>query len=608
MIKYFFLFIILCTSTLIAKESGFSKNNFKVGGYIGGNLNMHSPNTDGFDNANGFGINIGGLVDYHYNQMWEFGLRLGYHSAGAEIKNNFDVSLSYFEITPIVKAYTLVPIDELYFLAGLEFGININASLDNGENEIDMRGPSSRMGLAMGAGYDYKLNENWTISPEISFRLPFTNVSSDIPMDSWSVSQIRFGVNISYAFAKEKAPALPGSMIDVEVAGVYYYDENKNRKIVDNIVVEEVQYSELFPLVPYIFLDKNEAVPSASSQKLAVQAQTGAFAVESLPSDAIEINKSTLDIVGKRLTKYPNSAITITGNISLAGGEDKSTAKKRADFAKNYLVINYGVNPANITTKARQLPEKASGEKTEDGRAENRRIEIESSFPEVLEPILISKEKQSFASPKLIEFETVVKTSDTVVSWTMEISQADRLIKKINGHGSPGKIQWGIEANTLTSGPIPIDYLLSVTNSEGKSGTHTGSIPIEFYSYQRKKTEQRADKTISKFSLIVFDFDSPRISAHDQEILKKHVLPAIKYNSKVQIYGYSDRIGEKDYNQKLALARAENAKSILEANAKSVKFEVYGIGENLELYDNNLPVGRQLSRTVQIYIITPKEK
>jgi outer membrane protein OmpA-like peptidoglycan-associated protein/opacity protein-like surface antigen len=596
------------SNILIAEESGISKNDFRVGGYLGGNLNMHSPNVDNLDNANGFGINVGGLVDYHYNKMWDFGLRLGYHSAGAEISDNFDASLGYLEISPIVKVYNLIPVKEFYFLGGFEMGINLNASYDDGTNEQDIEDPSFRMGLAIGIGYNYKLNENWLISPEVSFRLPFTNISSATEMGDWKINQIRFGVNISYGFAKEKAPADPESVIDVGMNGVYYYDTDKTKKRVDNVVVEEVQYSELFPLVPYIFLEKNKAVPSSSSQKLAVEAQTGGFSIESLEVDAIEINKSTLDIIGERLTKYPNSAITITGNISVKDGEDKSTAQKRADFAKNYLVINYGVNPANIKTVARELPKKASGETTDDGRAENRRIEIQSSFSEVLEPIIISKDKQSFASPKLIEFDPIVKTSDSVVSWNLEISQADRLIKKLNGQNVSENIQWDISANSLTLGPIPIDYHLSVTNSEGRSDSHSGSIPIEFYSYDRKKTEQRADKTISKFSLIVFDFDSPNISTQDQEILKKHVLPAIKYNSNVQIYGYSDRIGEKDYNRRLALARAENAKSILEANAKSVKFEVYGIGENLELYDNELPIGRQLSRTVQIYIITPKEK
>ena len=113
---------------------------------------------------------------------------------------------------------------------------------------------------------------------------------------------------------------------------------------------------------------------------------------------------------------------------------------------------------------------------------------------------------------------------------------------------------------------------------------------------------------ISKFSLIVFDFDSPEISDEDKDILEKHVLQAIKYNSKIQIYGYTDRIGDTDYNQKLALKRAEKVKEFLQPKAKSAKIEVFGIGENIELFDNDVTIGRQLSRTVQVYVITPKEK
>jgi outer membrane protein OmpA-like peptidoglycan-associated protein len=85
-------------------------------------------------------------------------------------------------------------------------------------------------------------------------------------------------------------------------------------------------------------------------------------------------------------------------------------------------------------------------------------------------------------------------------------------------------------------------------------------------------------------------------------------LPAIKYNSTIQVFGYSDRIGEEDYNKKLALARADNVKNYLQTKAKGAKFEVFGVGENILLFDNDSPIGRNLSRTVQVYIVTPKEK
>ncbi len=93
-----------------------------------------------------------------------------------------------------------------------------------------------------------------------------------------------------------------------------------------------------------------------------------------------------------------------------------------------------------------------------------------------------------------------------------------------------------------------------------------------------------------------------------REIIEKNILPEIKYNSTVQIYGYTDRIGSEEYNRKLSDKRAVAVKDILSSKAKSAKYEVYGVGENNILFDNDSPIGRQLSRTVQVYVITPKEK
>ncbi len=90
-------------------------------------------------------------------------------------------------------------------------------------------------------------------------------------------------------------------------------------------------------------------------------------------------------------------------------------------------------------------------------------------------------------------------------------------------------------------------------------------------------------------------------------MIEKNILPEIKYNSTVQIYGYTDRIGNDDYNKKLAERRANTVREVLQAKAKSARYEVYGAGENNVIFDNDSPIGRQLSRTVQIYVITPKE-
>ena len=96
-------------------------------------------------------------------------------------------------------------------------------------------------------------------------------------------------------------------------------------------------------------------------------------------------------------------------------------------------------------------------------------------------------------------------------------------------------------------------------------------------------------------------------SDQDKQIIDKYVIPSISANSTIQIYGYTDKIGDEDYNKNLATRRADNVRKYLEGKVKNVNYETYSIGESVLIFNNNLTTGRQLSRTVQIYVITPKK-
>ncbi|MDX9790933.1 MAG: OmpA family protein, partial [Candidatus Kapabacteria bacterium] len=142
--------------------------------------------------------------------------------------------------------------------------------------------------------------------------------------------------------------------------------------------------------------------------------------------------------------------------------------------------------------------------------------------------------------------------------------------------------------------------------ANNKYASENGTLPVEYFSITRKKTEERADRTISKFSLMLFDFNSPDVSELDQRVILNSIIPEIKFNSTVQIYGYTDLIGDADYNKKLALQRANSVRDILQNKVKDAKYEVFGVGESVQIFDNKTAAGRQLSRTVQVYVITPK--
>lgn len=631
-----------------------------LGGYLGLNYNMHNGdfyyptnapllfsnetvNVPFYGAESSLGLNGGFIINVPFDNMFVFSGRLGVHGAGADFNttavhtyntvdtlvysDDFNSSLMYGEIDLFMQFHNVIPVDNLYLLAGLELGIPIAMTYDRLESSVinessiitESSEPSTgdvlfeplRLALALGAGYMMEISDNVFLTPEVSFRLPFSNVSdfNGGTNNDWNFAQLRAGVSLTFGFGDDEVEPDPESSINVGLKDIRAYNKDGMAYSVDNIRVEEVKYTELFPIVPYVFYNEGSKYPSASTQNLAAERETGKFVIEELEADAIEINKNTLDIIGTRMQQNTNADLKITGTVDNKAEKGKiALAKERAEQAKNYLVVNYGISPDRITVDGLASPTKPSSTRVEDGIAENRRVEFTTKDRTLLNPMLVEKEKSSIASPDLVEFVPEVTSTDSVTKWQLELSQSGKMIKTFNGGGNPNEIQWAIKPNQLSASDLPVEYNLSVENVKGKSNNITGSIPVEFISTSQRTQEVKPDKTISKFSLVVFDFDSPEISAQDKEIIDNNILPAIAYNSTVQIYGYSDRIGEENYNKKLALQRARNVEKYISSKAKDAKFEVYGIGESIQPFDNDLTIGRQLSRTVQIYVITPKEK
>lgn len=612
---------------------------FNIGLYGGVGINSQNPSfyditsitLDTFLINNG-NTSVGGVIgliaNFPINNTFTISGRLGYHNVSGQASttmntgesHTYKTNLSYFEISPILQIHNLFPVKPLYLLAGLEFGIPLSPTYDYTYYEpitpsqtttlgIPFQNKTNRIALAIGAGYIFDLAKNIYLTPEISYRLPFNNIDQGGFLDSWKVSQLRLGVNLTFGISSEEVPqeqVKENKYLELGEPKVTYNDDQMTAQPVDKIKVEEVQYNELYPLLPYVFYPQNKSVPEPTTATLSAQNEAGEFKIDKLQQDAVKINTYTLDIVGTRLKDSKSKDLTITGTVdSKEGKTNKTLSKERADFCKNYLVANYGVDPSRINVIAGGFPAKPSSKIDPEGEAENRRAEI-SGNPDLLKPIVISGEKDRVTTPQIIDFSVDYKTNDSVSSYTLKYYQAGTLIHQIDGNGMPHNISWQIAPNQLLESQTPVDWEFTTTTTSGLTKTLNGSIPVDYFSFSRKKSENLPDKVVSKFSLVLFDFDSPVVSDQDKDILDKNVIPAISAKSTVQIYGYTDRIGDADYNKKLAAQRAENVKAYLQSKVQNVKFETYGIGESVQLYNNNLTSGRQLSRTVQIYIVTPK--
>jgi outer membrane protein OmpA-like peptidoglycan-associated protein len=275
-------------------------------------------------------------------------------------------------------------------------------------------------------------------------------------------------------------------------------------------------------------------------------------------------------------------------------------SQNRAEAVRDYLQKVWNVAGERISVESRALPEKPSNVNEPDGIEENRRVEIYSDNPKILEPVLTSDTLRS-ATPPGIRFRTSAQAEAGLASWRLTAGQSGQVLKEFSGVGPiPPMLDWHLEEDQarVPKTPIPVDYQLEVTDDDGQTyAVPMASIPTDQVTIQRKRRERIADKEINRYSLILFDFGKADLNAANRKIIDM-IKNRITLDATVSISGYTDRLGDEDFNQKLS---EERARTVL--NALGVG-KPLGAGETM-LYNNDLPEGRFYCRTVKVVVETP---
>ncbi len=630
-----------------------------IGPYLGLNLNLHSsdfaipaplsalpdPAASGTldDGSLGLGLNAGGLIEYRLSDWLGISGRIGYNNASGELAGNgsvaatsatltteqtLDASLAYLDITPLALFYEPFGLERFYGLAGLNLAVPLSSSYTQNErislpedaafadgeatreyaNDAEIADAATRLALTLGLGYNYQLGDKLWLAPEVQLRFPFTKVSGADALDSWNVPQLRLAANLKFDISSEEEEAPEevesDSELDARMDEIVYYDDDGQSRPLKIITVEDLQYSEMYPLIPYVFFEKDKGSLNTKYQVVGVESDAGEFAIGRLPQDALSINRNTLNIIGRRMEEYPNARLTIVGTND-GKSETDLISKARAEAVKTYLTDNFDIDAQRLSTEARGLPAKYSSQSVAEGDAENRRVEFRATPEEVLDPIMIEKDKQRISSPHLIEFRPFASSKVAITQWTLTISQAGKVLREFTRNGEPKSRRWIIRPNELAASQLPVEYTLDVADESGARKQISGTIPVDYLSNTRKSSEQLPDRTVEKFSLILFDFDSSDLTGDNARILERSIVPAIKYNSTVKIVGYADLIGDETYNRKLSQRRAESIQTALQSKVKASSYTAQGAGE-VPIFDNETPMGRNLCRTVQIIIETPR--
>jgi outer membrane protein OmpA-like peptidoglycan-associated protein len=387
--------------------------------------------------------------------------------------------------------------------------------------------------------------------------------------------------------------------------------EIKNNQSFDlsEIFVEEVRSREIFPLLNYVFFEKNSSELNGKYVKLS-QSETTNFQELLLPPAQMSIYYNTLNIIGSRLRQYSDSKITLTGcNDNVLGEKNNlNLSKERAEVLKNYLVEIWNIEPDRISVQTKNLPPKPSNNTTEAGQSENRRVEISATDERILEVV------EAFAftkvtRPEILRLNYKVQSSYNIKSYNMVVKQSNRLIFEQDFEGAlPKNLSWNIPpalAGKIVDSSDFIIYLTAKDDRGYESTPVVSRVSINFLSKEKKALVVQNDRFIEKVSLVLFEFNSSDLDLRNQRALLK-LNESIKPTSAVIVKGYTDDTGSEEINLKLSQDRSKNAlvalKNLLRPSTENLNNE--GLGKSAPMYNNNLPEGRFYNRTCQIVIET----
>ncbi len=475
--------------------------------------------------------------------------------------------------------------------------------------------------LIFGISYELPLDETGELhaSPEISYIHGLTPVISSY---SWSAHTLRAGVTLRYrlhspeeaqppsSLAQPPSPSVPiarqpALLVDITAAGFHDGMETP----VDRIVVEEFVSTNMRPLLPYVFFEENAAViPDRYSGMF--REETKNFHLDDLhTASTLEVYHDILNIIGQRMQEHAEATITLTGCNADVNEEkgNRALSRSRAEAVAAYFSEVWGIEANRLRLEAQDLPRIPSNMLDADGAAENRRVEIISSDDRILQPVLTRSRERQFIPQQLI-FRPAIHSEAGVSEWSVHAHQDSTVLTSFTGTGTPPpNMTWDLARQFRDKAIIPqtISYVCAASDTTGRSVQSVKHfLPVEYITLKKKRANtEHPDKEIRRYSLIQFDFDRIDLSGPNRALvagIRRYVQPF----STVRILGYTDRIGDVEYNARISLQRARNTADALGVRSA----EVLGLGESELLFDNDLPEGRQYSRTVHIYIETPVQE
>ncbi len=374
------------------------------------------------------------------------------------------------------------------------------------------------------------------------------------------------------------------------------------------LTVEELTTIDTSPMLNYVFFDTGKSDLPETYHLFTNQADTKAFSEVNLRTTT-EKYYNTLNIIGKRLVEFPETHVKIVGCNSNYGMEQGriDLSRSRAEAVRAYLMYIWGIEPSRMEVEARNLPIAATTNRSIEGRIENQRVEIYSDFLAILDPIK-STYVEEMSEAKQFRIFPKIQSGYGIGRWKIELKGDGVLIRSIEGEGDLKPV-YAFDLNDIGLRKVcsfkEIAVGIEVTDKEGQiyKDEAAATSSVNFVKKEERVAQKMGYKVLEKYALILFDFNSSIIKERNKAIVGRIVERMKAFpTAEMRVVGHTDNLGEIDYNLWLSERRAKAVYDQVLAGGMtgSEKITYAGAGPHDPLYDNSLPEGRALNRTVTV--------
>lgn len=591
-----------------------------------------------FTEGDGQGMSLSLSGEYPIAEGLHIGLGIGYAQRGGSLinsgsfpardtstrevvtvhtENGIEATLNYLEIQPELR-YTLIPNflrGPLRAVAAARFGFPMTSTFEQKETIISPDNAAftaggrrtreraiasgeifSRTSMVVGASAGIenmlKIGSSLHFTQQVVFDYNFNDITTDA---SWKTYGLRLEAGLRYAFMSSppapapeppptrdtviaekpvekpiiEPPAPPPPVAVVRIDNVM--DQMTELEIGNELVATQ-------PLVNTVFFDKaSAAIPERYIRT------TG----KSKPNDAVAAHRYILADIADIVSRNPEARITLQGATS--GTDDEPAGRELAEAraaAVREALVALGVPDNTITVKSSLLPANPSNQEFEEGRQENRRVDI----------VLRNAPLQEYvAKRRYAELRSVVTGSVTLKDLPYEgdgfltLNVADTVVRVDESGDFAIPIAHRLDA--AQSGNLKVVATLKLPDHALQS---TDEVQLPVASVPVREVELQLD---SFEPILRFDYDKSSLSDANKDLLRQMVA-VLPSGATITILGSADALGAEKRNAELSRDRALSVEKFIRSIAGN-RFTITSSGAEARFPDAS-PEGRFLNRSIRV--------